>query len=156
MDLPLDLSGAAPGTSPGEPAEPYLLTRPPRQTVPLVFASPHSGRHYPPSFVAAARLDPVALRRSEDGFVDELFAAAPEHGAPLLAAAMAGEVVAELARLAPVLILAMVVVLLLALREAEARRSRCCGGCAERCCRANGGRVHAVVVAVVVHREGGR
>jgi N-formylglutamate deformylase len=46
--------------------------------VPLVFASPHSGRAYPASFVAAARLDPVALRRSEDGFVDELFDAAAE------------------------------------------------------------------------------
>ena len=54
--------------------------------MPLVFASPHSGRAYPASFVAAARLDPLALRRSEDGFVDELFASAPEHGAPLLAA----------------------------------------------------------------------
>lgn len=88
MDLPLDLSGTAlPQASPDEAAAaPYLLTRPARQAVPLVFASPHSGRAYPPSFVAAARLDPVALRRSEDGFVDELFAAAPDHGTPLLAA----------------------------------------------------------------------
>ena len=36
--------------------------------------------------LAAARLDPLSLRRSEDSFVDELFAAAPDHGAPLLAA----------------------------------------------------------------------
>ena len=36
--------------------------------------------------MAAVRLDPVTLRRSEDSFVDDLFAAAPEHGAPLLAA----------------------------------------------------------------------
>ena len=28
----------------------------------------------------------LSLRRSEDSFVDELFGAAPEHGAPLLAA----------------------------------------------------------------------
>ncbi|MBK1658707.1 N-formylglutamate amidohydrolase [Paracraurococcus ruber] len=63
-----------------------MLTRPLRQTCPVVFASPHSGRLYPPNFVAAARLDPVALRKSEDGFVDELFAAAPDLGAPLLAA----------------------------------------------------------------------
>ncbi|MDO9711327.1 N-formylglutamate amidohydrolase [Paracraurococcus lichenis] len=83
MDLPLDLTPAAPLTA--EPP-PYLLSRPARRSCPLVFASPHSGRFYPPDFVAAARLDPVALRRSEDGFVDELFAAAPEHGAPLLAA----------------------------------------------------------------------
>jgi N-formylglutamate deformylase len=54
--------------------------------VPLVFASPHSGRDYPADFVAAARLDAHGLRRSEDCFVDELFAAAPDYGAPLLAA----------------------------------------------------------------------
>ena len=36
--------------------------------------------------MAASRLDRLSLRRSEDSFVDELFAAAPEHGAPLLAA----------------------------------------------------------------------
>lgn len=36
--------------------------------------------------MAHVRLGPAALRRSEDCFVDELFAAAPEHGAPLLAA----------------------------------------------------------------------
>jgi N-formylglutamate amidohydrolase len=84
MDLPLDFTASLPPAVAEPP--PYLLTRPARQTVPLVFASPHSGRLYPAAFVAAARLDPVALRRSEDGFVDELFAAAPEHGAPLLAA----------------------------------------------------------------------
>jgi N-formylglutamate amidohydrolase len=62
------------------------IVRPERRTVPLVFASPHSGRNYPADFVAASALDPVALRRSEDSFVDELFAAAPEFGAPLLKA----------------------------------------------------------------------
>ena len=69
-----------------EPDQPYLLHRPLRRTLPLVYASPHSGRCYPEAFVAAARLDPMALRRSEDTFVEELFAAAPEFGAPLLAA----------------------------------------------------------------------
>jgi N-formylglutamate amidohydrolase len=79
MDLPFP--PAAPiGTSP------VALTRPTRQSAPVVFASPHSGRDYPPSFVAAARLDTLGLRRSEDSFVDELFADAPAHGAPLLAA----------------------------------------------------------------------
>jgi len=67
-------------------AAPYRLRRPVRQTVPLVFASPHSGRNYPPEFLAQSRLDPLALRKSEDSFVDELFAAAPGFGAPLLAA----------------------------------------------------------------------
>jgi N-formylglutamate amidohydrolase len=74
MDLPIQL-----------PA-PLRLVRPPTQTVPLVFASPHSGRDYPAEFLAETRLDPLSLRRSEDCFVDELFAAAPEFGAPLLAA----------------------------------------------------------------------
>jgi N-formylglutamate amidohydrolase len=54
--------------------------------VPLVFASPHSGRDYPSEFLAASRLDPQAIRRSEDSYVDEIFAAAPAHGAPFLKA----------------------------------------------------------------------
>jgi N-formylglutamate deformylase len=69
-----------------DPAAPLRLARPARQTAPLVFASPHSGRDYPADFLAQARLDPVGLRRSEDCFVDDLFADAPAHGAPLLAA----------------------------------------------------------------------
>ena len=65
---------------------PYLLRRPALQSMPVVFASPHSGVDYPAEFLAAARLDPQSLRRSEDSFVDELFEAAPAAGAPLLAA----------------------------------------------------------------------
>jgi len=68
------------------PAESHEVIAPERQTVPLVFASPHSGSDYPAEFVAASQLDPMALRRSEDSFVDELFGAAPEHGAPLIRA----------------------------------------------------------------------
>ncbi|MCR6630582.1 MAG: N-formylglutamate amidohydrolase [Magnetospirillum sp.] len=62
------------------------VLEPPERTVPLVFSSPHSGREYPPDFVAASRLDPQGLRRSEDSFVDELFVSALRWGAPLLAA----------------------------------------------------------------------
>src|SRR5690349_5526723 len=65
---------------------PLTVLRPVAQTVPLVFASPHSGRDYPPDFLALARLDALSLRRSEDSFVDELFAAAPRFGAPLIVA----------------------------------------------------------------------
>ncbi len=54
------------------------------QNLPLVFASPHSGSFYPPEFLAASRLDPLSLRRSEDSFVDELFVSAPRLGAPLI------------------------------------------------------------------------
>ena len=67
-------------------AAPVRLFVPERRTAPVVFASPHSGRAYPPAFVAASRLDPVRLRRSEDAFVDLLFAAVPLYGAPLVAA----------------------------------------------------------------------
>jgi N-formylglutamate deformylase len=53
-------------------------------TLPLIFDSPHSGRHYPPDWVTAlSRLD---LRRGEDAFVDDLLASAPAHGITLLAA----------------------------------------------------------------------
>jgi N-formylglutamate amidohydrolase len=65
---------------------PLDVRRPAAQTVPMVVASPHSGANYPAEFVAASRLDPLTLRRSEDAFVDEIFAAAPRLGAPMLAA----------------------------------------------------------------------
>jgi len=65
---------------------PFSLHRPARQSMAAVFASPHSGAHYPASFLAASRLPLSSLRRSEDALVDEVFAAAPELGAPLLAA----------------------------------------------------------------------
>lgn len=64
----------------------YDILLPERQTAPLVLASPHSGADYPPDFVAESPLTARDLRRSEDAFVDELFAAAPEFGAPLLRA----------------------------------------------------------------------
>jgi N-formylglutamate deformylase len=65
---------------------PFRLDRPARQTVPFLFASPHSGRRYPASLLEKTRLDPTTLRRSEDAFVDELFAGVVGLGAPLLAA----------------------------------------------------------------------
>lgn len=65
---------------------PFDVIEPLAQTAPVVFASPHSGRDYPASFVAASQLDPVALRRSEDAFVDELYEQAPRFGAPLIRA----------------------------------------------------------------------
>jgi N-formylglutamate amidohydrolase len=67
-------------------SQPYRLVRPAVQRVPFVFASPHSGRLYPPSFAAMSRLSPTGLRRSEDAFVDELFATVVAFGAPLIAA----------------------------------------------------------------------
>lgn len=65
---------------------PFDILEPIAQTAPVVFASPHSGRDYPASFIAASQLDPVSLRRSEDAFVDELYEQAPHFGAPLIRA----------------------------------------------------------------------
>lgn len=62
------------------------VLEPARQTIPAVFASPHSGDRYPDEFIAASKLDPQMLRRSEDSFVDQIYGAAPELGAPLLRA----------------------------------------------------------------------
>jgi N-formylglutamate amidohydrolase len=52
----------------------------------LVFSSPHSGNVYPARFLSAARLDAMTLRRSEDAYVEDLFAGAAAVGAPLLKA----------------------------------------------------------------------
>ncbi len=66
--------------------ERHEILAPREQTIPLVLSSPHSGSNYPDDFVARSRLDPTTLRRSEDSFVDEIFRAAPDCGAPLLRA----------------------------------------------------------------------
>ena len=66
--------------------KPYNILAPVEQTTPLVFSSPHSGRNYPSGFIASSRLDALKLRLSEDAFIDEIFAAAPGLGAPLLLA----------------------------------------------------------------------
>ena len=65
---------------------PFEIHRPLQQTEPFVFNSPHSGRIYPDSFLSMSRLDRISIRRSEDHFVDELFASVVQLGAPMLAA----------------------------------------------------------------------
>ncbi len=65
---------------------PFEVVAPSDQSLPFVFASPHSGRVYPKSFLQATRLDGTSIRRSEDSFVDEIFGSAPALGAPLLKA----------------------------------------------------------------------
>ncbi|MCB1347198.1 MAG: N-formylglutamate amidohydrolase [Paracoccaceae bacterium] len=64
----------------------YELKMPSRRTTGTIFASPHSGREYPWAFLRRSVLGEHAIRSSEDAFVDQLFADAPDHGAPLLAA----------------------------------------------------------------------
>ena len=65
---------------------PFEVARPAQQTAPFVFCSPHSGRIYPKAFLATSQLDPQSLRKSEDCYVDELFASVADFGAPLLMA----------------------------------------------------------------------
>lgn len=72
--------------APESELRPFRVDRPARQTVPFVFASPHSGRSYPASLLEATKLDATTLRRSEDAYVDELFSGVIGLGAPLLAA----------------------------------------------------------------------
>ena len=51
--------------------QPFRLERPARQAVPFVFASPHSGRCYPPSLVARSRLDATTLRSADARWLNE-------------------------------------------------------------------------------------
>ncbi len=64
----------------------FRLDLPRELTSSVIVASPHSGRHYPPSFLRASVLDERMIRSSEDAFIDRLVAAAPSLGAPLLTA----------------------------------------------------------------------
>lgn len=65
---------------------PLRLILPHERSTSVIFASPHSGRNYPGSFLSRSVLDKQAIRSSEDAFVDVLFSAAPRFGAPLLTA----------------------------------------------------------------------
>lgn len=60
------------------------IFEPDQPTSGVVFGSPHSGRLYPPDLLSSAQLDPLALRSSEDAYLDLLLAPAPQHGAPLI------------------------------------------------------------------------
>ncbi len=64
----------------------FEIKAPKAWTSPAIFNSPHSGRAYAAEFLRQSRLSPQALRRSEDCYIDELFAGCLEHGAPLLLA----------------------------------------------------------------------
>ena len=64
----------------------FEVLEPDSQRIPFVFNSPHSGRNYPECFLRQSRLDQLAIRRSEDPYVDELFGSAVALGAPLLRA----------------------------------------------------------------------
>ncbi len=70
----------------GQLISPYEILYPETQRIPFVYSSPHSGKLYPPEFIKTSRLKLKSLRGSEDCYVDELFSAAPNAGAPLIKA----------------------------------------------------------------------
>ena len=67
-------------------ASEIVLQTPRNQTSPVVLASPHSGRSYSSEFLRLVRVPLEELRRSEDCFVDELFADSVADGSPFLQA----------------------------------------------------------------------
>lgn len=71
---------------PKELDPPFELLQPAIPRGPVLFNAPHSGRIYPRAFRNQTRLDLMTLRRSEDAFVDDLFAGVVLRGAPLLKA----------------------------------------------------------------------
>lgn len=64
----------------------YEVLHPDRNRSCVVFASPHSGRDYPFSFLRSSVLDEHTIRSSEDAFVDHLFDCAPRFGAAFIKA----------------------------------------------------------------------
>lgn len=69
--------------SDGEFSPPFDIVEPRIWRAPIIFNSPHSGSVYPQAFLNASRIDVVALRRSEDSFMDELIAGLSDRGFPV-------------------------------------------------------------------------
>lgn len=63
---------------------PFEIVEPEVMSGPLLFNSPHSGSIYPETFLRQSQLEAATLRRSEDSFVDELFAGVVAQGYPLM------------------------------------------------------------------------
>ncbi len=64
----------------------FHLKCPVTPKVPFLFNSPHSGAHYPAHFLKLSRLGALALRKTEDAFVNELFGNVVSYGAVFLQA----------------------------------------------------------------------
>ena len=60
---------------------PFVIEKPSSTNNAFIFSSPHSGRIYPPSFLASSKLSAKQLRSSEDAYVDELFSHVADQGA---------------------------------------------------------------------------
>lgn len=68
------------------PKSAYDVVLPVKDRSCVVFASPHSGRDYPWTFLRSTMLDEHVIRSSEDAFVDQMFDCAPEYGAAFIKA----------------------------------------------------------------------
>lgn len=64
--------------------QPYQFIPAAPATTAVMFASPHSARLYPDDLLRASQLDELALRSSEDAYVDMFLRAAPAAGADVL------------------------------------------------------------------------
>ena len=62
----------------------FSIKSPARSTAPVIFASPHSGHHYPEAFLEMSQLDLKELRRNEDSFMHELFLPVLDLGVPFI------------------------------------------------------------------------
>ena len=69
--------------------DPFDLDEPDDLRAPVLFASPHSGRHYPQDLRDKLDVPVMDLRRIEDAYVDELFSDVPTYGACFLKAGYA-------------------------------------------------------------------
>ena len=68
----------------GELSPPFEIVEPTTWRAPIIFNSPHSGSVYPAEFLSASRIDVVALRRSEDSFMDEVIGGLSDRGFPVV------------------------------------------------------------------------
>jgi N-formylglutamate amidohydrolase len=67
-----------------EVSPPFEIVEPLDWRAPVIFNSPHSGSVYPADFLASARIDIDALRRSEDSFMDEIVGHLSDDGFPVV------------------------------------------------------------------------
>ena len=72
---------------PERPQAPYPafeIERAEAVTSPVIFASPHSGTHYPQSMQDLLSVPLTDVRRTEDAFVDDLYGDVPQNGGVLI------------------------------------------------------------------------
>src|ERR1700755_1479860 len=77
-----DPSGRGPDADRLGPA--FAIDEPVSVMSPVVFASPHSGRLYPPGFLDSCSAAMLDLRRIEDPYVDRLLSEVHQFGAPVI------------------------------------------------------------------------